>query len=255
MSAKINVAIIGGGIIGCCVALELAKDREDIYVFEKNPGITRGENQSSRNSGVLHAGIYYEQDIRPLKGRLCIEGNRLWNEFARKYQLPCKQTGKLMVANDEAESRMLEKYLLQAKANGVPGVRKISAEEVRQLEPNVCAHSALLVATSGIVDPTALLRQVYASASNRGANFMSETEVVDFELSDGEVIVHIRYRDGRQDCVRANTVINAAGVHAVDIARMIDPQIPIKPALIRGDSYKLSLNNQIILPSTTKVKK
>ena len=109
MSEKINIAIIGGGIIGCCVALELAKDEEDIYVFEKNPGITRGENQSSRNSGVLHAGIYYEQDIRPLKGRLCIEGNRLWNEFAQKYQLPCKQTGKLMVANDETESTIHSK--------------------------------------------------------------------------------------------------------------------------------------------------
>jgi glycerol-3-phosphate dehydrogenase len=179
MSEKINIAIIGGGIIGCCVAHELAKYRDDIYVFEKNPGVTKGENQSSRNSGVLHAGIYYEQDIRPLKGRLCVEGNRMWSEFASQHGLPCKQTGKLMVANDEAESNILEKYLLQAEANSVPGVRKISAAEVRKLEPNVYAHSALLIPTSGIVDPTALLRQVYASASNLGAIFMPETEVVD----------------------------------------------------------------------------
>jgi L-2-hydroxyglutarate oxidase LhgO len=244
MSEKINIAIIGGGIIGCCVALELAKTRKDIYVFEKNPGITRGENQSSRNSGVLHAGIYYEQDIRPLKGRLCVEGNRLWYEFAQKYQLPCKQTGKLLVANNEAESRILDKYLLQAKTNRVPGVRKIGADEIRQLEPNVCAHSALLVPTSGIVDPIALLHQAYASANNRDANFMFETEVVDLELSDGEVIVHIRYRDGHEDRIRTNTVINAAGVHAVDIARMTDPQIPTKPALIRGDSFKFYRNRR-----------
>jgi L-2-hydroxyglutarate oxidase LhgO len=238
MSEKINIAIIGGGIIGCCVAYELARDNDDIYVFEKNPGITKGENQSSRNSGVLHAGIYYEQDIRPLKGRLCIEGNRLWTEFANKYGLPCKQTGKLMVANDEAESRILEKYILQAEANGVPGVRKIGADEVKKLEPNVCAYSALLIPTSGIVDPTAFLHQVYASASNRGVNFMSETEVFDLELAERHIRVCIRYRDGREDRISANTVINAGGVHAMDIARMIDPQIPIKPALIRGDSYK-----------------
>ena len=244
MSEKINIAVIGGGIIGCCVALELTKGQQDIYVFEKNSGITRGENQSSRNSGVLHAGIYYEQDIRPLKGRLCVHGNRLWTEFASKYGLPCKQTGKLMVANNEAESRILEKYHLQAEANGVPGVRKISAEEVRKLEPNVCAHSALLIPTSGIVDPTALLHQVYASASNRGAVFMSATEVVDLELSDERIFVLIRYRDGRQDRIQANTVINAAGVHAVDIARMADPQIPIKSALIRGDSYKFYRNRR-----------
>jgi L-2-hydroxyglutarate oxidase LhgO len=244
MSEKINIAIIGGGIIGCCMALELAKDREDIYVFEKNPGITRGENQSSRNSGVLHAGIYYEQAIRPLKARLCVEGNRLWYEFAQKYRLPCRQTGKLIVAIDEAESRMLDQYLQQANVNGVPGVRKIGADEVRQLEPNVSAQSALLVPTSGIIEPTALLHQVYASASNRGINFMSETEVVDLELAERHISVCIRYRDGREDRVRANIVINAGGVHAVDIARMIDPKIPINPALIRGDSYKFYRNRR-----------
>jgi L-2-hydroxyglutarate oxidase LhgO len=149
-----------------------------------------------------------------------------------------------MVANNEAESHILAKYILQAEVNDVPGVRKISAEEVKKLEPNVCAYSALLIPTSGIVEPTALLRQVYASASNRGAIFMSETEVVDLKLSGEEVIIHIRYRDGHQDRIRANTVINAAGVHAVDIARMIDPQIPIKPALIRGDSYKFYRNRR-----------
>ena len=238
MSEKINIAIIGGGIIGCCLALEVAKNYEDIYVFEKNPGITRGENQSSRNSGVLHAGIYYEKDIRPLKGRLCVEGNRLWVEFAQKHQLPYKQTGKLMVANDEAESRILDQYIKRAQANQVPGVRKISTDEIRKLEPNVCAHSALLIPTSGIVDPTAFLNQVYASASNRGVIFMSETEVVNLELTAGEVIVHICYRDGQKDQIRANTVINAGGVNAVDIARKIDPKIPIRPALVRGDSYK-----------------
>ena len=238
MSEKINIAVIGGGIVGCCVALELAKNVPDIYVFEKNPGIATGENQSSRNSGVLHAGIYYEQNLRPLKAQLCVEGNRLWYAFAKKYRLPCKQTGKLIVANNQAESRVLDQYLRQAEINGVPDVRKIDAGEIRQLEPNVCAHSALLVPTSGIIDPTALLRQVYASASNRGAQFMPATEVVDLELANGEVMIHLRYRDGQQDRICANTVVNAAGLHAVEIARMLDPQIPIKTALIRGDSYK-----------------
>ncbi|MGD2099522.1 MAG: FAD-dependent oxidoreductase [Desulfobacterales bacterium] len=238
MSEKINIAIIGGGIIGCCLALELAKTRTDIYVFEKNAGITKGENQSSRNSGVLHAGIYYKQDLRPLKARFCVEGNRLWSAFAQKYQLPCQQTGKLIVARDETESRKLDHYLQQAKINGVPDVRKIGPDEVKRMEPNVNAHSALLVPTSGIVDPTALLRQVYASASNRGAQFMPETEIIDLKPSYGAVEVHLRYRDGQTDHIRADIVINAAGIHSVDIARMLDSQIPIKPALIRGDSYK-----------------
>jgi L-2-hydroxyglutarate oxidase LhgO len=244
MSEKINIAIIGGGIVGCCVALELAKTRQHIYVFEKNPGITRGENQSSRNSGVLHTGIYYEQDIRPLKARLCVEGNRLWYDFAKKYRLPCKQTGKLLVAMDADQSRRLDKHLQLAKANRVPDVRKIGSDEIKRLEPNVRAHSALLVPTSGIIDPTALLHQVYASASNRGVNFMPETQVVDLELSNGPTMVSIRYRDGNEDRIGADIVINAAGVHAVDIARMIDPHIPIKPALVRGDSLKFYRNRR-----------
>jgi L-2-hydroxyglutarate oxidase LhgO len=244
MTEKINIAIIGGGIIGCCVALELAKNHNDIYVFEKNPGITRGENQSSRNSGVLHAGIYYEQDLRPLKARFCVEGNQLWYAFAQKYQLPCRQTGKLIVATDASESRILDQYLQQAKINGVPDVHKIDADEIRRLEPNVQAYGALLVPTSGIIDPTALLHQVYASASNRGANFMVETEVVDLVAAAEEVMVHIRYRDGQTDRIRAHTVINAAGLWAVDVARMLDPQIPIKSALIRGDSYKFYRNRR-----------
>ncbi len=238
MTEKINIAIIGGGIIGCCVALELAKHQNDVYVFEKNPGITRGENQSSRNSGVLHAGIYYEQDLRPLKARFCVEGNHLWYAFAQKYKLPCRQTGKLIVATDASESRILNQYLQQAKINGVPEVRLIDADEIRQLEPNVDAYAALLVPTSGIIDPTALLHQVYASASNRGVNFMAETEIVNLAVSADEINVHIRYRDGQTDSIRANTVINAAGLWAVDVARMLDPQFAIKPALIRGDSYK-----------------
>ena len=244
MSEKINIAIIGGGIVGCCVALELAKTRQDIHVFEKNSGITRGENQSSRNSGVLHTGIYYEQDIRPLKARLCVEGNRLWYDFAKKYRLPCKQVGKLLVARDTAESRRLDQYLQLAKTNRVPDVHKIGSDEVKRLEPNVRAHSALRVPTSGIIDPTALLHQVYASASNRGVNFMSGTQVVDLELSNGQIMVSIRYRDGNEDRIAADIVINSAGVHAVDIARLIDPQIPIKPALIRGDALKFYRNRR-----------
>ena len=244
MSEKINIAIIGGGIIGCCLALELSKTQTDIYVFEKNVGVTKGENQSSRNSGVLHAGIYYEQDLRPLKAKLCVEGNRLWYAFAQKYQLPCQQTGKLIVAQDETESRKLNHYLRQANINAVPGVRKISPDEIRQLEPNVSAHSALLVPTSGIVDPTALLHQVYATASNRGAQFILETEIIDLESSNGKVAVHMRYRDGQTDHICAHTIINAAGIRAVEVARMLDPQIPIKPALIRGDSYKFYRNRR-----------
>src|SRR4030042_5272700 len=110
MSTEFNIAIVGGGIVGCCVARELSETHEDIYLFEKNSGITRGENQSSRNSGVNKAGIYYDRETRPLKAGFCVEGNRLWYEFCERYDLPCSRTGKLMVATNEEESRTLDLY-------------------------------------------------------------------------------------------------------------------------------------------------
>jgi L-2-hydroxyglutarate oxidase LhgO len=244
MTDQLNIAIIGGGIVGCCLAWELSKLHEEIFVFEKNPDITQGENQSSRNSGVNHAGIYYEQDIRPLKARLCVEGNRRWYEFCRNYNVPCIQTGKLIVALNEDESRVLDLYLQRSKENVVPDVRKLSRFEVRELEPNVSAHSALLVPTSGIFEPTALLRRVHALASNQGVQFMTETEVVGIKPLEKGVDLRIRYRDGKEDTIIARCVVNSAGVSAVQVARMMDPEIPIKPAMIRGDSLKFYRNRR-----------
>ena len=150
----------------------------------------------------------------------------------------------MIVATNESQSRRLDRHLQLARANRVPDVRKIGPDEIKRLEPNVSAHSALLVPTSGIIDPTALLHQVYASASNRGAHFMPATQVIDLDLSSGQIMVTIRYRDGKEDRIAADTVINAAGVHAVDVARLIDPQIPIRAAFIRGDSYKFYRNRR-----------
>ncbi|MBW2096138.1 MAG: FAD-dependent oxidoreductase, partial [Deltaproteobacteria bacterium] len=79
------IAIIGGGVVGCAVAWELSKTYEDIFLFEKNPGITTGENQSTRNSGVIHSGIYYDQETRPLKAAFCVEGNRFLYDFCREH--------------------------------------------------------------------------------------------------------------------------------------------------------------------------
>ena len=81
---EMAISIIGGGVIGCAVAMELSRLYEGIYLFEKNPGITHGENQSSRNSGVIHSGIYYDRETRPLKAKLCVEGNGLLYDFCEK---------------------------------------------------------------------------------------------------------------------------------------------------------------------------
>ena len=103
MANKISIAIVGGGVVGCAVAWELSRRFDGIFLFEKNLGITRGENQSSRNSGVIHSGIYYDRETRPLKASLCVMGNRLLYDFCDRYKVPALNTGKLLIANSRDE--------------------------------------------------------------------------------------------------------------------------------------------------------
>lgn len=240
MVDQIDIAIIGGGIVGCWLALELSKIESDIFVFEKNLGVTRGENQSSRNSGVNHAGLNYDMQTRPLKAKLCVKGNQLWEEFCKKYSLPFLKTGKLMVAVTESEDQELDLYYRRAVEYGVKGVRKITGRQIQDFEPNITGMSALYIPSSGIFEPTSLLRQVYFLAANQGVHFMTGTEVVEMKSGYKSPAVRIRYRDGSTDWVAAKKVINAAGVHAVEVATMIDKDFPLKAALIRGDSMKFS---------------
>jgi L-2-hydroxyglutarate oxidase LhgO len=252
LSEKINIAIIGGGIVGCWIALELSKSQNDIFLFEKNRGITQGENQSSRNSGVNHAGLNYDSRTRPLKARLCVEGNRLWEQFCNIHSLPFLRVGKLMVALTDLEEREIDLYYNRAIENGVTGVQRISSEQAREIEPNVKAISALWIPSSGIFEPTSLLRQVYSIAANQGVEFMTETEVIRLKLDQNRLKMQICYRDGSTDWITPRKVINAAGVNAVDIARMVDPDFPLTTALIRGDSMKFyrSVRQELYLRGT-----
>ena len=235
---EINIAIIGGGVIGCAVAWELSRRYEGVFLFEKNPEITRGENQSSRNSGVIHAGIYYDQKTRPQKAALCVEGNRLLYEFCRQHRVPALKTGKLILSTTEDEDQTLDLYLERARENGVPGVKKIPGQKARELEPNVKARSALIVPETGIVEPTSLVYRLHTLAQRAGVQFMAGTKITGL-CRDGDFIdMTIRYRDGVTDQIRARTVINAAGVDADLVARLLNPNSSYELDPVRGDSYK-----------------
>lgn len=238
MANDILIAIVGGGVIGCAVARELSRNYEGIFLFEKNPGITKGENQSSRNSGVIHSGIYYDQETRPQKAALCVEGNKLLYDFCSRYKVPALKTGKLVVATSEEEEDVLDGYLHRAVQNRVPGVKRISGPEARELEPNVRAKSALLISTAGIVEPTSLVYRLHALASKKGVRFMTGTEVVGFEGDGDFTRLNISYPDGKMDQVRARVTINAAGVDTDRIARLMNTHSSYELDPVRGESYK-----------------
>jgi L-2-hydroxyglutarate oxidase LhgO len=238
MSEAIQIAIIGGGVIGCAIARELSAQYEQVFLFEKNPGITQGENQTSRNSGVIHSGIYYDQATRPLKAALCVEGNRLLYGFCDRYSVPAIKTGKLIVASNPSDEEVLDLYLARGRENQVPEVGRISGAQVRELEPNVSARSALIVPSSGIVDPVVLVYRLHTLAAGDGVQFVTDTEVLDLASAGDLIRLTIRYRDGRTDQVMTRALINAAGVEADRLTAMLRADSPYELDPVRGDSYK-----------------
>jgi len=237
MSVEVEIAIVGAGVVGCAIARELAQPGREIFVIEQNSGVTRGENQSSRNSGVIHAGLYYDRTTRPLKARLCAAGNALIYQFCEQYGVPHRQTGKLVVAVDDDEKAVLEIYRSRAVENGVP-VQMVTEGRVADLEPCVRATAALLLPTSGIIDPTALVRKLNVLAADNGAQFLTETKVTDIKARPDGLEVKIEYPDGARDTFLTGLLINAAGLHADDVARMLQPAASYRTDPVRSETMK-----------------
>ena len=237
MSEEIYITIIGGGVVGCAIAHEISKEsKKNIVVIEKNSQI-KGENQSSRNSGVIHAGIYYPKGKESLKARLCVEGNSLLYEFCTKYNIPHKRTGKLVVAVNLLEEEYLEDTYRIALENEVPGVKIIDCKEIKKLEPNVKALSALYVPTSGIIDSVSLVDRLYRIAESFGTMFLLGNRVIEIESRKEDFQVTIQSSYGTET-FRTMILINSAGLYSDEIAKMLNSNSPYKMGPIKGESAK-----------------
>jgi L-2-hydroxyglutarate oxidase LhgO len=210
---------------------------------------------------VIHSGIYYDQETRPQKASLCVEGNRLLYDFCQGHKVPALKTGKLVVAVNEEQGGVLDMYLARAGQNRVPGVERISGSRAKELEPNVQAQSALLIPTAGIVEPTALVYRLYTLASKNGVQFMTGTAVVGVAADGDSIRLNIRYPDCQTDQVRAKVIINAGGVEADRLARSLNLHSPYELDPVKGESYKfyghkrpeLKLNRMNIYPTPQSV--
>ncbi len=237
MEFDLDIAIIGGGIIGSSLAYVLSQKGDlSIGLIEQNANI-KGENQSSRPSGVIHAGIYYPGETEPLKARLCVEGSRMLYAFCRQHGVPAARTGKLVVAVDDREEEYLEDLFARSRDNGVT-IEKLSAAQVKEKEPNVRAQCALYVPDSGIVEPTALLDKLYHLAQEQGVMGLTSTKVVAIRpLARGFELV-TRTSRGEKESFTAKTLLNAAGLFADDVARLFNPGFPFTVEPVRGESAK-----------------
>jgi L-2-hydroxyglutarate oxidase LhgO len=215
MLPEVDVAIIGAGVIGLAIAHEIAQGRKQVFVFEKNR--TFGLETSSRNSEVIHAGMYYPEDS--LKARLCTEGKELLYDLCDRHNIAYQKCGKIIVAADENEIHWLEELCKQGRKNGVDDLVLLSRAEVKKLEPNIEARAGLLSPSSGILDSYNLLSFLHNRARDKGVEFVFGTEVIGIERASAKYEVRIRDRDGVSSFA-VPVVVNCAGLNSDRIAEL-----------------------------------
>ena len=220
---RVNVVIIGGGVVGCAIAHELSGRVEDVFLLEQSPRL--GMATSTRNSGVIHSGIYYPPEF--LKARLCVEGNRLLKEFCEAHGVPHNNCGKLVVASHESEIPELEKLAENGRANGVEGLQLAGPERIRQREPYIRAAAALEVPSTAIVSAEELVKTFARLATERGANILTNARVKELDPRPDCITVKVELGDAAEggslttEIVEARCVVNSAGLYADDAAAML----------------------------------
>ena len=247
---KVNITIIGAGVIGLSVAAELARQQQDIFIVEKYPSF--GQETSSRNSEVIHAGIYYPLDT--LKLKTCLEGNRLLYEFCQKHNIPFKRLGKLIIASVKEEEEDLYKLFQRGRENDVKNLEQLTKTRLQELEPHIKAEAALFLPSTGIFDTHSFMKQLAASFKKDGGQIAYNTELTKItRINDG---YEITVTDNGQESFSFDTriIINCAGLQADKVAALAGLELEeYRLKYCKGDYFRLapvkaSLVNHLIYP-------
>ncbi len=236
MSERVDAVVIGAGAVGLAVAERLSRrPNGTVVVLERHE--RHGVETSSRNSEVVHSGLYYAEGS--LKAKLCVKGRRMLYDLASRHELLCRRTGKLIVACDEDEIPKLEALRARGQANGVDGLEILDQRTVSALEPAVRARAALLVPETGIMDSEAVMRFYRARAEDQGVIFLWKTELrrVEREAQDYRLWVN-----GMDEPILAAAVVNSAGLAADRVAAMagIDPdQAGYRLHYFKGEYWRI----------------
>ena len=238
-TTDVDVIVIGAGVVGLACAAELATRGRSVIVIERESRV--GQGTSSRNSGVVHAGIYYPKGS--LKAELCVEGREQLYARAKERGLPHRQLGKLIVAVDAGEIAMLEGLLARAHDNGARELRMLDARETTALEPAVRAVAALHSPRTGIVDAHALIESYLHDALAQNASLVLASEVIAIEPRGAhDLRVTTKGASGEISHARAQHVVNAAGLsasHVAALAGVAIDRLGYRQHLCKGDYFKL----------------
>jgi L-2-hydroxyglutarate oxidase LhgO len=227
-----DVVVVGGGIVGLATAFELLRRKPDasVLVLEKEAGV--GLHQTGHNSGVLHSGIYYKPGS--LKARIAVRGCASMVRFCEEHGVAFERSGKVIVATSEEERPRLQALLERGRENGVPGLRAISPEELREIEPHARGVAALHSASTGIVSFRAVAEKMASAIENAGGQVRSRARLLGFRREGDAVRLHTEAGD-----VLAKRVVTASGLHADRVAALCGAEPSARILPFRGEYYRL----------------
>jgi len=234
---RIDAVVIGAGVIGLAVARALAAAGREVIVVERADAI--GTGTSSRNSEVIHGGLYYPTGS--LKARACVEGRRRLYAYLDSRKVAHRRCGKLVVATAEDQVPALDALAAKARANGVEGLRRLTAAEARAAEPNLACVAALLSPETGILDSHGFMLALQGDAEAAGAMVAFDAPVEAGRVTADGLVLEVGGAD--PTTLAAGIVVNAAGLHAPALARRIEglaaASIPV-PHYAKGTYFGLT---------------
>ncbi len=233
MVERVDCVVVGAGVIGLAVARALALAGREVIVLEAAEGI--GTETSSRNSEVIHAGIYYPTGS--LKARLCLEGRRRLYAYCAERGIAHRRSTKLIVATEEPERTGIEKLRLQAAANGCEDLRWLDASEAKALEPELRAIGAVLSPSTGLIDSHAFMLALQGDAEDKGAAIAFLSPLLGGRCEEDGIELEIGGSEPMR--LKCRTLVNSAGLHAQKVARSLKglPSQSVPPAYYAKGNY------------------
>ena len=213
---SVETVVIGAGVVGLAIAQELSRKSEEVLIIETEDDF--GKITSSRNSGVIHAGIYYPKNS--LKSKFCVLGNRLLYDYCKKNHIPYLNTKKLLVASSLDQIKIIDQIKSKAEKNGVEGIKKISKNEVLNLEPLIYCEEALLVPSSGIVDVVTLMRSLVGRIQDSGSMIAYKSQIKKINFDGNKFSLSVN--NDSQITIECKKLINSAGLFASEVANTIE---------------------------------
>ncbi len=229
---EVKILVIGAGIVGLAIGERLSKEFDDVVVVEKESSF--GKHTSSRNSEVIHSGIYYPKDS--LKAKLCVEGAELLYAFAEKNSIKYNKCGKLIVATTTEELSTLETLRSKGIENGVKDIKFLTQSEVNTIEPRVKATGALFVPSTGIVDTHSVMKQLESNIEDNDGFVIYDSEVIDIDYRDS--FYYVTFSNGEQ--FKSEFIINSSGLYSHEVGGLIgiDKENMNRLYWCKGEYYK-----------------